>query len=220
MSEPQLAGQPRTVARMIAQQLRVRILNGEIPTGARLQQNDVAAQFGVSSTPVREAFAELTRQGLVAGSEHRGVRVFRPTLADVLEASDVLELLEGPAVAASVPLLTDEDIAASRRLMERHRRVARNHFQRRLELDTDFHMSLLVRCPNKKLKSLAETAHRDTVVHKLVLSSFEGEDMMNTIYRQHEAIFEASADRDGKKAAARTVEHIRWGREVSQQKLG
>ncbi|MCT7660691.1 GntR family transcriptional regulator [Mycobacterium deserti] len=204
---------------MIAEALRGRILKGEIPTGARLQQNDVAAQFGVSSTPVREAFAELRRQGLVSASEHRGVRVFRPTLADVIEASEVLELLEGPSIAASAPLLTDEDLAAARRLMEKHRRVGANQFERRLQLDTEFHMALLVRCPNTKLRNLAEQAHRDTVVHKMVLAAIEGEHLMATIYEQHEAIWDACAERSGEKAAARTVDHIRWGGEISRQNL-
>jgi DNA-binding GntR family transcriptional regulator len=204
---------------MIAEELRRQILSGTIPTGSRLQQNDVAARFGVSSTPVREAFAELSRQGLVAASEHRGVRVFRPTLADVVDASDVLELLEGSAIAASVPLLTDADLAESQRLFEEHREVPANQWRRRLDLDTDFHMSFLVRCPNRKLRDLAEAAHRDTVVYKLVFSSVEGEEVMPTIYEQHQAILTACLARDADEATARTIDHIRWGLELSRHVL-
>ncbi|MBL1101511.1 GntR family transcriptional regulator [Streptomyces coffeae] len=211
-----------TIASMIAEELRVRILSGEIPAGARLQQNDVAREFDVSSTPVREAFAELRRQGLATSIEHRGVRVVRPTLADVLEASEVEELLEGPCIAASVPLLTDEELADARRRLDEHRGVPTDEVRRRVELDAAFHLSLLVRCPNTKLRTLAEAAHRDTSTYRLMLSPVGhiGEHFVEIIHEQHEAIYAACADRDGELAAARTVDHIRWGGQVSREILG
>ena len=213
---------PLTIAGMIAQELRSRILSGEIPAGARLQQNDVARQFGVSSTPVREAFAELRRDGLVTGSEHRGVRVFRPTLADALHASEVQEILEGRCIATSAPLLTEVDLNTARHRLDEHRNVAAGEWQRKLELDTAFHMALLIRCPNPKLRTLAETAHRDTVAYRLVLAPVDdtGEHVMETIYEQHEAIYAACIDHDGEMAAARTVDHICWARGYFHQLLG
>jgi DNA-binding GntR family transcriptional regulator len=214
-----LAGRPRTVAKMIAEELRGQILAGTIPAGSRLQQNDVATQFGVSSTPVREAFGELTRQGLVAASEHRGVRVFRPTLTDVVDSSQVLELLEGTAITASVPLLSDADLAQAQRLFDEHRAVPANQWPHRLELDTAFHLSLVIRCPNKKLRDLTEQAHRDSVVYKLMFSSIEGEELMPTIYEQHEAILTACMNRNAKAAKARTIDHIRWGLQISRNVL-
>jgi DNA-binding GntR family transcriptional regulator len=220
MTETGLRARPLTIASMIAQELRARILAGEIPAGARLQQNDVARQFDVSSTPVREAFAELRRQGLVTGLEHRGVRVLRPTLADVIEASEVEELLEGTCIARSAPLLTDADLAGARAILDEHRGVPEGEWQRRLELDTAFHMSLLVRCPNEKLRRLTEAAYQDTMVYRLLLAPMDAsaEHLLETIYQQHEAIYSACAGRDGELAAACTVEHIRWGREVFRER--
>jgi DNA-binding GntR family transcriptional regulator len=219
VSEPD-APRYRTVANMIAEALRNQILSGRISTGARLQQNDVAAKFGVSSTPVREAFAELRRQGLIFGTEHRGVRVFRPTLADMVQALEVLELLEGHAIAIAAPLLTEQDLDNSRNLMNEHRLVPIMDWQRRLELDSAFHMSFLVRCPNTKLRDLTEASHRETSVFKLVTSSVEDEELMDTIYDQHAAIMDACAGRDGEKAAATAVAHIRWGRRVITERFG
>ncbi|CAJ1510002.1 GntR family transcriptional regulator [[Mycobacterium] burgundiense] len=210
---------PRTMSNMIAEALRDQILSGEIPTGTRLQQNDIAARFRVSSTPVREAFAELRRQGLVSGHEHRGVRVARPTLHDVINTSDVLELLEKPCIVASVPHLTDEDLAKARDLMSAHRSVPANEWRRRLDLDTAFHTALLVRCPNTKLKELSAECHRESAAHKLMTSALEGEDLMETVYAQHEAIMEACEARNARQAGARTVDHIRWGREAVRMGL-
>ena len=59
----------------VVSELRQLILSGEIPRGTRIQQDDVAAQFQVSITPVREALRELEAEGLVVGEPHRGVTV-------------------------------------------------------------------------------------------------------------------------------------------------
>jgi DNA-binding GntR family transcriptional regulator len=214
------ARRPRTVANAIAEALRDQILAGEIPVGARLQQNDVAARFGVSSTPVREAFAELRRQGLLFGSEHRGVRVLRPTLIDMIEASEALEVLDSHALAMSVPLLTDDDLAAAHDLMIEHMSVPDRLWRRRLDLDAEFHLALLVACPNRKLRNLAKAAHEETSVHKLVTSSVEGEDVMGDVYVQHAAILQACGERDGDNAVAASVRHIRWARRLIADRLG
>lgn len=219
MTKTGLRTRPLTIASMIAEELRIRILSGEIPAGARLQQNDVALQFDVSSTPVREAFAELRREGLVTAAEHRGVRVVRPTVAGLVEAYEVDELLESSCIARSVPLLTDADLADVRGAFEAHRGFVLGEWRRRLELDTAFHMASLVRCPNAKLRELAEAAHRDTVLYRLMLAPVDntGEHVLEVIYQQHEAIYDACTARDGAAAAARMAEHIRWAGATSRE---
>src|SRR5262249_1521312 len=69
---------PRTRAEHVAERLREMIVGGELEPGARLRQADVAEWFDVSTTPVREAFTALAREGFVRQSAHRLVEVFRP----------------------------------------------------------------------------------------------------------------------------------------------
>ena len=69
----------RTTQSWVADELRARIIVGTIPVGARLRQVDVATEFKVSTTPVREAFRALATEGLVQIDEHRGVVVRRLT---------------------------------------------------------------------------------------------------------------------------------------------
>ena len=59
----------------VVAELRQLILSGAIPRGTRIQQDDVAAQFQVSITPVREALRQLEVEGLVVSEPHRGVIV-------------------------------------------------------------------------------------------------------------------------------------------------
>ena len=66
-----------TTAKMVAGMLRDQIQDGGLAPGTRLRQNEIAERFGVSTTPVREAFAQLQAEGLVRIDPHRGAVVFR-----------------------------------------------------------------------------------------------------------------------------------------------
>src|SRR5882724_2835899 len=91
-------GMPLTRAGAVAQRLREMITSGELPLGSRLRQNEIAARLGVSSTPVREAFLLLAREGLVHQDTHRGAVVFSPTVADVQENYEIRIALECLAI--------------------------------------------------------------------------------------------------------------------------
>lgn len=212
MTTNEFGSRPRTVAGMLAGELREQILSGRIAPGARLQQNDVASEFNVSTTPVREAFAQLVREGLASGAAHRGVEVFCPTRDDLLEAAQIQELLETAALQFSVPRLTDADLARSRALLDEQLAHPVPDRRRDLELDTAFHVSLLRACPNSRLLTLAADARRRTTMQRLVLGSADhpSAEQLRTIERQHEAIHSACLRRDDAEAAARTVEHIQW----------
>jgi DNA-binding GntR family transcriptional regulator len=63
----------------IAATLQARVLRGEIPSGARLRQETLAAEFEVSRTPVREALRKLQADGIVELEPHRSAVVRMPT---------------------------------------------------------------------------------------------------------------------------------------------
>lgn len=65
----------RTKADVVHEALQQRILSGRIVPGAHLRQEEVAAELGVSQTPVREAFRRLESEGLVAYEANRGIVV-------------------------------------------------------------------------------------------------------------------------------------------------
>src|ERR1044072_3141722 len=70
---------PVTPRHAVADGLPRGCLVGQPPPGPRLRQLDVARELGVSTTPVREAFTSLAREGLVQQDAHRGVFVFAPS---------------------------------------------------------------------------------------------------------------------------------------------
>src|ERR1700722_10743535 len=106
-----------TLAERVADDLRQAIRRGELRGGMPLRQNEVADALGVSSTPVREAFAILQREGLVQRNVHRGVVVFEPTITDLLAAYEIRGALEPLAARYATRHIADGDLAELRSLI-------------------------------------------------------------------------------------------------------
>jgi GntR family transcriptional regulator, rspAB operon transcriptional repressor len=95
----------------IAAALRERILGAELAAGAELRQDELAADLGVSRTPLREALRLLEGEGLVESSPHRPV-VVAPLSADDLEQVYAMRIvLEATAVRMTAPRMEAADLA-------------------------------------------------------------------------------------------------------------
>src|SRR6476661_7267828 len=101
-----------TVRARAATELRDRILTGRLPAGTRLDLDEVAAEFGTSRTPVREALLELSYEGLVAITPRSGIAVLGITPQDAIDNFGVLAALSGKAAewatARITPVQLDE----------------------------------------------------------------------------------------------------------------
>jgi DNA-binding GntR family transcriptional regulator len=109
-----------TRAQLVAERLQQEIMNGGYPPGFHLRQSEIAKRYGVSTTPVREAFAHLQSLGLVRIDAHRGAVVFVPTLEELEEVYEIREALEALATRRSVRNLDEDDVT---RLEEQYRRM-------------------------------------------------------------------------------------------------
>src|SRR5689334_19786700 len=88
----------RRVAPNLFESLRTRIVDRTIPPGAKLLENDLAAEFRVSRGRIREALFALERHGLIHRIPNRGAVVARLELSSVFDLYDVREVLEGLCV--------------------------------------------------------------------------------------------------------------------------
>ncbi len=109
---------PRTAAEFVVHQLRRKILSGEISAGERLRQNHIASEFGVSSTPVREALRELAAEGLIVSDAHRGNMVRGLTISDVSEIYELRRKLEPVLIERTFPSVTPDDLDECAALIE------------------------------------------------------------------------------------------------------
>ena len=94
----------------LASTIQARILSGEIPSHSRLRQSTLAAEFGVSRTPVREALRKLQSTGVVVLEPNRGAVVRGTTPREVREAYLVRAELEGLAAELATAHVTDDEL--------------------------------------------------------------------------------------------------------------
>jgi DNA-binding GntR family transcriptional regulator len=109
----------RTTPSMVAEAIRTAIVQGALTGGQVLRQDDLAAQFGLSRIPIREALRQLEGEGLVIVHPHRGAVVSALSSGELQELCEIRQGLETTALRLAIPLLDEETLApAAAILME------------------------------------------------------------------------------------------------------
>ena len=140
IADPEAIRQRPAASTLIAQALRDAIACGEIEAGSPLRQDRIAAQFGVSHIPVREALKELVGDGLAVFVKNRGVVVSELSADLAWELTEYRCLLEGQMARWSVPLMTRQDLSEAKDILDRLDRE--QHTLEILQLNTAFHTTL------------------------------------------------------------------------------
>lgn len=143
-----------TTSQDLARILRERILAGALSAGAKLDENRLAADLGVSRTPLREALARLEQDGLITHEPYRG-RVVTASDDDVVaETFPILGALEALAVRTTAGIskqTLDRLDALNARIARRGTTPAR-----RFTLDREWHRQLVAACGNARLIETTE----------------------------------------------------------------
>ena len=95
----------------VAEQLRARIFDGQLAPGAWVDELRLAAEFGISRTPLREALKVLAVEGLVTMKPRRGAYVAEASRHDVADVYHLLALLEADAAADAARHASEADLA-------------------------------------------------------------------------------------------------------------
>jgi DNA-binding GntR family transcriptional regulator len=105
-----------TAQEFVLASMRQAILDGILPPGSRLRQEELADTFHTSRIPVREALRVLEYEGLAVSEPHRGFAVSELDADQIEEVYDLRIVLESHATRLAIPLLTEDDIDALQRL--------------------------------------------------------------------------------------------------------
>ncbi len=188
---------PVTRAHAVADELRRRILAGELPPGARLRQLDVARELGVSTTPVREAFTSLAREGLIQQDAHRGVFVFQPSAGDVRERYEIRIALEPLAAGLAAKAMPDETLDELDGLLaEMKKAVGKDQARYAGELDPRLHALI------------AESAERPRLAELIAGLQDGSGPVSKEVHAQHAEIVEALRARAPKRASRAMKAHL------------
>ena len=175
-------------------------------TEIRLDERRLAQDFGVSRTPVREAMAQLEREGFVRSVPRRGVYVVRKTRHEVIELITAWAALESMAARLITQTAGDDEIAALRRMFATFENGAvRAHLDEYSEINIEFHQTIIRMSGNATLIELAENlfTHMRMIRRKTI-----GEmDRADRSIRDHMQIIEALEARDTLRAETLVRDH-------------
>ena len=191
---------------------RDRILSGAYAPGSALRQDSLAAEFGTSKIPVREALVQLQSEGLVDIFPNRGFQV-RPLAGSELEEVFRLRLqIEPFAVALGAKLATAADHRAARDALEQlNAAAAAREFAASGRLNRAFHLLLIV----PRLQPVAaETLGRlHTLAQRYVQAHLRPEGRAKRASREHAALLKAWSAGKSKEARVLMHSHIKSTRE-------
>ncbi|MEZ5076953.1 MAG: GntR family transcriptional regulator [Solirubrobacterales bacterium] len=198
------------VGQLIARRLREAILSEDLPPGTRIRQAPVAAEYGTSRIPVREALAQLETEGLVTLTPHSGARVARFDIGEHVELYRIRELLEPLAVGESARLLSDEEIAELGRKAERIERSA-GEPAAYLVADREFHLATYAAAPMTRLLEMIDSLWNQTTHYRRAYLRLvrEADRDVDLGYLEHRLLLDSLARRDAETAAELVRMHLR-----------
>ncbi|WLH68651.1 GntR family transcriptional regulator [Pseudomonas sp. FP2309] len=207
---------PAHLARSVIEEtLRNAILDGRLPCGTAMRQQELASLFGVSRMPVREALRQLEAQSLVQVVTHKGA-VVAPLIEDnSAETYELRMLLESEALRLSIPSLTNTDIAEA------------NAFINALEQEKDyaeigrlnrlFHMALYSKAPNQRLLKLVE--HGLNEEERFLRFNLEAMGLGQMSQADHRELLNLVAQKKVEESVLTLRNHLMRGMEVITQYL-
>jgi DNA-binding GntR family transcriptional regulator len=172
----------------------------------RLDERRLALDFGISRTPVREAMAQLEREGFVRSVPRRGIYVVRKTKREVIEMITAWAALESMAARLITEHAGDSEIGSLRQMFATFEDGAlRAHLDEYSEANIEFHQAIIRMSGNSVLISLAENLF--THMRMIRRKTIGEEDRVERSIRDHMNIIQALEARDTERAEDLVRQH-------------
>lgn len=203
---PVLPDSARTSHR-VTESIRALILAGELAPGSRIGQEELAARFGVSRIPVREALSRLESDGLVVLKPNSGASIAKLDLAECLEIYKIRERIEPLALSEAVERMREEEIDDLERLAAEMSLTEDTEIF--LRLDREFHLASYRAAEMQQLLGMIERFWNTTQHYRRAFTNILGKEGSWIIHAEHRLIIDALRRRDPEGAGHLLFEHIR-----------
>ncbi len=192
---------------VIADTLEGLILDSTFGDGERLDEVQLAEQFDVSRTPIREAFQRLTLSGLVEQIPRRGVFVRHPGPVELLEMFEVMAELEAVCVRLAAVRITDAALTDLRAINQHCQNAVEQRDSDRYYLENEiFHQTLYRQSGNSFLEQECLRLHRRLKPFRRMQLKLRGR--LKQSMAEHEAIVDALDRGDGDDAEKAIRRHV------------
>jgi len=186
---------PLTLRERIVEFIKDAVISGRLKPGERVPEQEIAENFGISRTPIREAFRQLESEGFISLIPRKGAVVSPITDKDVREFYAIKSLLEGYAARTACPRFTSREIKRLEGLNAAMERCAeKGDVKGFFKLDNAFHDTFLGACGNEKLLALVHSLVQQFERFRVTALSLPGR--MKDSVRQHGEIIKAFKNSD------------------------
>ncbi len=204
--------QVQSVADQVYVVLRERIASGEIERGSRLHQEDLATEFGVSRTPVRESLRRLAAEGLVDLFANRGARVATATSDQLRSSYETRLVVEPGAARLAAARRPKEPLARMQRAIRDEKRAGRSS-SKHFKANRSFHLALVKATGNPQLVQFMEHVWIGRIGATLYEARLDRKGL-DADHKAHRSIAEAIEAGDVDKAEALTRGHLERAMEL------
>lgn len=215
---------PSTITEIIYDYLKNSIINGQFKPGQRLQEKEIAAQFQVSTTPVREAFQRLFAEKYIIINARKDVVIASASIEELRDFFEVVRVLDALASKRAVSQLTSEDIEE---LKEMTKRLGKHYREKKIAEyvaeNLKIHYKIWSACGNKYLHQfLVQLGEKYSFYgNQLIFMTFENEtaerpSFMDSSYKDHLDLMDALEKRDADRLEKILLSH--WGKEFLDKK--
>lgn len=200
---------PKLLSEFVYEELRRLILSNHFVPGETLVEEKLAAQWNVSRTPLRAAFARLEKDGLIYTTAHKGCVVTPITPQDVVDLFQVREGLEVMAVHLATPHLPEAELQELvTYFAEIEQGLAEGRYEQYIPSDARFHALFLTYVPNRLLAQMLADVHaRVTRIRNFAHGQLGAH--MQEAFAEHRVILMCLGERDAGGAAAAMRDHLR-----------
>ncbi len=206
-----------TLRERIVDTIRGAIVNGQLMPGTRIAEPELADKFGISRTPIREAFRQLESEGFITVIPRKGAIVASLSSQDVADFYDLKMVLEGYAARCAAKTLKETDLSKME-LVNRQLEAAatKKDLRRLLDLHNEFHDIFLRACGNEKLHAIVQNLVMQFQRFRLILAMpgrIEGS------IRQHREIIDAFRKKDADLAEDLVRKNAQYGKKLLLREL-
>ena len=130
----------KSLNEIIYEDLKGRILKGDIPFYERLQEDKLTANYGTSRTPIRDALRRLEHENIIEKLHYGGYKVKELTIKDIEEIFGIRCVLESYAASLATQRIRKTDIREMEKILAKSRKaLTAEDFETFVELNTEFH---------------------------------------------------------------------------------
>ncbi len=181
---------PLTLRERIVEFVKDAVVSGKLTPGERVPEQELSESFGISRTPIREAFRQLETEGFLTVIPRKGAVISPITSKGVSDFYAIKSLLEGYAAKTACPKFSEKELKRLENLNQQMLKCAeKDDVKGFFRHDDMFHDTFLKACGNEKLRRLAHELVQQFERFRVTALSLSGR--MQVSVKQHEEIISA-----------------------------